>query len=172
MRSPLKGFLPAVPLRPTRDSQRFRFWLCSVQFDLAAWCTPQSLTRQWNAHRGAWLCRGMNTAESDSSVGSTLWSSTPQCDAHCGVFWEIWCSWLRDVMHTAVHDFHSGIHTAELDSSVGSTPRSLTPQWDGHREAQLHGGMHTAESSASNILFFRVNYVFQLRFASEVKKVP
>ena len=75
-------------------------------------------------------------------------------------------------MHTAVLDFHSGIHTAELDSLVGSTPRSLTPQWDGHREAQLHGGMHTTESSASNILFFRVNYVFQLRFASEVKKVP
>ena len=64
------------------------------------------------------------------------------------------------------------MHTAELDSAVECTPRSLTLPWDGQRVEQLHGGMHTAESSASNILFFRVNYVFQLRFASEVKKVP
>ena len=47
-------------------------------------------------------------------------------DAHCKVFWEIWCSWLCGV-----------IHTTELDSAKGCTLRSLTPPWDAHRGAWL-----------------------------------
>ena len=45
MCSPLKGFLLIVPLKATRDSQRFQFWLCSVQFDSAVWCTLRSFLK-------------------------------------------------------------------------------------------------------------------------------
>ena len=60
MCSPLKGFLLIVPLKATRDSQRFRFWLRGVQFDSEVWCTPWSLTPQCNAHCGdffKWIAR-------------------------------------------------------------------------------------------------------------------
>ena len=76
----------------------------------------------------------MHTPESDSAVWITLQSSTPRCDAHSRVFWEILCSWLRGV-----------IHTADLDSKLWSTPQSLTPWLDAHRGAWLCGRMHTAE---------------------------
>ena len=133
-----------------------------MQLDFTVWCTPQSLTPQWDAQRGAWICSGMNTAESDYMVGSTLWSSTLQCDAHCRVFWEIWCSWLRGVMNSAHCGtwLQSGIHTAELDSAVGSTLRSLT-QW---RDA--HWGVKRIKYLVFS--FLCVNYVFQQRFTSEV----
>ena len=36
---PQKGILLIVPLKATRDSQRFWFWLRCVQFDSAVWCT-------------------------------------------------------------------------------------------------------------------------------------
>ena len=67
----LKEFLLIVPLKATRNSQRFWFWLIGVQFDSAVWCTPQSLTQQWDAHRGAWLSSRKHTAELDSVVWCT-----------------------------------------------------------------------------------------------------
>ena len=102
MCKPLKGFLLIVPLKATRDSQRFWFWLRSVQFDSgcdahcrawlqgmmhtasAVWCTPQSLTLRWDEHRRAWLCTMMHTAE---------------------FFREIWVTWLRGVHHTVESDY-------------------------------------------------------------------
>ena len=42
MCSPLKGILLIVPLKATIDSQRFRFWLCGVQFDSTVCITPGS----------------------------------------------------------------------------------------------------------------------------------
>ena len=87
MCSPLKGFLPTVPLRPTRDSQKFWFWLRSVQFDSAV-C---SLTPRCDTHRGAWLRGGMHNEELNSAVWCTPWSFlsnlvqlTPRWDAHRG----------------------------------------------------------------------------------------
>ena len=98
-----------------------------------------------------WLSGMMHTAELDSAVGSTQQSSTPQCDAHCGVFWEIWCSW-------------------ESSSAVGCTLWSFTPQRDAHCGAWL--------SSASNICFFFVfscSLLLSTTFykkMSDVKKIP
>ena len=37
-----KGFLLIVPIKATRDSQRFLFWLCIVQFDSAVHHTAES----------------------------------------------------------------------------------------------------------------------------------
>ena len=52
MCSSLKGFLPSVPLRPTRGSNWFRFWLRSVQFDSAVGgCTPRSFLKIWISQR-------------------------------------------------------------------------------------------------------------------------
>ena len=110
----IKGFLLIVPLRATRDSQRFRFWLCGVQFDSAVWCTPRSLTDfavqctprkfseiliswltewslspQWDAQSGTWLCSGMHTSELFEkflSLDSLVWC-TPRS------FLKIWISW-------------------------------------------------------------------------------
>ena len=139
MWSSLKEFLLNFYLKVTRNSQRFWFWPCSVQFDSAVWCTPRSLTPRHDAHSGAWLCGMMHTVEFfekfgalDSSEWCKLWSLTPRCDSHCGV-WEmrnfdhltpqcaslcgIWLQhwvWLRGVMHTA-----------DSDSAVGCTPWSV-----------------------------------------------
>ena len=56
MCSPQKGFLLIVPLKATRDSQRFWIWLRGVmhtaELDSAVGSTPRSLTPQWDAHRG------------------------------------------------------------------------------------------------------------------------
>ena len=137
-----KGFLCTVPLKPSRDSQRFRIWLRSVQFDSAVLCTLRSSTLRWDAHQGAWLRSGMLTAESDSEVGSTPRSLTPRCDAHSGFFWEIWCSWLHGVMHTG-----------ELNSMEGCTPQS-----------QLH--------QISCFFVFITSFNNVLQKTSELKKVP
>ena len=71
MCSPPKGFLPTVPLRPTRDSH----------FDSLMSCTPRSflrnlvqLTLLCDAHCGAWLPSGKHIAERQSL--------TPWWDAH------------------------------------------------------------------------------------------
>ena len=79
------GFILIVPLKATRDSQRFWFWLRGVHFYSAVWCPPQSLTPRYDAHRGAWLHRGMHTAELDSAVWCTPQSLIPRCASHCGV---------------------------------------------------------------------------------------
>ena len=75
---------------------RCAIWLRRVmhteELDSAEGCTLQSLTPQWNAHRGAfweilitWLPGVMHTAELDSTVGCTPGSLTSQWDAHRGV---------------------------------------------------------------------------------------
>ena len=104
MCSPLKGFRLIVPLKATRDSQRFRLWLHSVQFDSEVWCTLPKLTQWWEAHRGAWLRGGIHTAE----VFEKFDHLTPRCDAHHGAW------------------FRGGMHTAQLDSAVGCKLRSQT----------------------------------------------
>ena len=63
----LKEFLLIVPLKATRDSKRFRFWLLGVmhtaESDSVVWCTLRRLTLQDDAHCGAWLRGGMHTVE-------------------------------------------------------------------------------------------------------------
>ena len=102
---------PFKTLNATKDQQNFRIWLLSVQFDSVVGCTPRSLTpwHDGDAHCRAWLFGVMHIA-------------------HHTVFWEIWSTWLRGVMHTA-----------ELDSAVWCTTRSfwkimehLTSQCDAH----------------------------------------
>ena len=110
MHLPLKGFLPIVPLKATRDSHRFWFWLCGVQFDSAVWGTQRSLTLRYDAHREAWLPGVQHTAELDFAVGSTQRSLTLQC-----------------------------VHTAELESAVGSQNKDriffyMWCQWQSKRK--------------------------------------
>ena len=141
-----------VPLKATRDSQRFWCWLRGVHFDSAMWCTPRSLTPGWDAHRGGWSylrilvqltppCAAHrevffgNFGLLDSAVWSTPRSLTPRSDAHRGV-------WIRGVIHTGESDstmgcipwvfwkifinwLSGGMHTAELDSVVCISLRSL-----------------------------------------------
>ena len=54
--SPIKGFYLIVPLGATRDRQSFLSWL-------HVWCTPQSLTKGYDAHPRVWLHGGMHTTE-------------------------------------------------------------------------------------------------------------
>ena len=49
------------------------------------------------------------------------------------------------------------LRCVQFDSPVWCTPRSQAPQY-----------VHTTESNASNILFFRIRYVFQRRFTKNV----
>ena len=75
----------------------------------------------------------MHTLESHSAVWCPPRSSTPQRDAHRGV-------WLHCEMHTA--EF---LNFWSLDSAVGCTPRSLTLRYDAHHGAWLCSMMHTTE---------------------------
>ena len=102
MCSPLKGFLLIVPLKASRDSQRFRFWLRGVHFDSAVCCRPRSLTLRCVADRGVfqqslitWLRGVLQTAELDSAVCCTPRSLTPRCVANRGVFQQSLITWLR-----------------------------------------------------------------------------
>ena len=78
-----KRISPYCPFKSnySTDSQRFQFWLHSVQFESVVWCTPQSLTLRRDAHAELfetyWLL--------DSAVGCTMHSLTYPWDAHCGV---------------------------------------------------------------------------------------
>ena len=179
MHLPLKGFLPIVPLKATRDSHRFWFWLRGVQFDSAVWCTQRSLTLRYDAHREAWLPGVQHNVELDSAVGSTPRSLTPWWDAHrrfrliqkcfflcfrtCYVFRDFYsavgCT-LRSFWRTVHHltpqcDAHRrawlpGVqHTAESDSAVCCTLRSLTPRWDAHCGAFKN--LNMSEKSTPNL---------------------
>ena len=157
MCSLLKWFLLIVSLKASRDSQRFRFWLRGVHFDSEVWCTPQSLTLQYDAHRGAWLHGGMHTTE-----GCTPRSLTPRYDAHSR-------AWLRGVMHTA--EFYEKL--GSLDSTVWCTLRSLTLWYDANRRVWLRVVQHTAESDYFENVRFRIHYVFNYIYwkTFKVKKI-
>ena len=78
------------------------------------------------------------------------------------------------MMHTAELDSSVGstlrsltlgvMHTGELDLAVGCTQRSLT-----HCGVKFHSVHQTAESSASNISFFRF-FVFVTSFNDTLQK--
>ena len=114
------------------------------------WCTPQSLTPRWEAHRGAWLisislgitkiyifltldqnrhlvrywlCGVLPTMESDSAVWCTLLSLTTLRYAHHGVW--LW----------------GGKYTTRSTSAVGCTLHSFSKNYD-----QL---MNTTESDST-----------------------
>ena len=109
---PLKVFLLIVPLKVTRDSQRFWFLLWGVYFNSAVCITPQSLTLQYNALRRAWLCGGMHTAELDYMVWCTPWSLTQPCDAHLHNLesrLHTFRVWLSGKHYTAESDFFKNI---------------------------------------------------------------
>ena len=103
MCSPLKGFFKFFPLKASRDSQRFRFWLRGVQFNSAVGCTPRSLALRYDAHRRVFKDIFLH----DSVLWCPPRSLTPRRDAHLRVG-------LRRMMHTA-----------ELDSTVWCKPRSF-----------------------------------------------
>ena len=86
-----KRGLLIFPLEASRDQRNFRFWL-------------------WGVH---------HTVDLDSSVWCIL--QTPRYDAHSRVFWEIWVTWLRRVMHTT-----------KLDSTEGCNSQSLTLWYASH----------------------------------------
>ena len=144
MCSPQKRFLLIVPLKATRDSQRFWFWLRSVH---------RTTESRYDAHHGVfwkiwvtWL-RGMHHREiaivkcwikTDTLqvIDSAVWFTPVWLLVWCRLrsFFIYFFSWLRDVMHTA-----------KSDSWVWCTPLSLTPRYDAHRRAWLCSMMHTAE---------------------------
>ena len=59
-----------------------KFW----SLNSVVWGTPRSLTPQWDAHRGAWLCRMIHTEESDFAGWCTPQRQTLRRDAHRGAF--------------------------------------------------------------------------------------
>ena len=84
------------------------------------WCTPWSLTPQWDAHGGAWLRGMMHTAELDSVVCCTLLSFlrnlghlTPLCDAKSRSLTLQYNGhqevWIRSVHHTAELDYFENV---------------------------------------------------------------
>ena len=97
MFSPVKGFLLTVPLKATRDKQRFWFWLLGAQFVSSLWYTLGtlrcavslfvvihtgeidsavcSLSLHCDKHRGDWLC----VEQFVSSLWYTLGRLTMRC---------------------------------------------------------------------------------------------
>ena len=71
-----KRFLLIVPLKATRDKQRFQFWLTTPE---NIW---EKLTPRCDAHRGDWLSGVMHTMEIDLAMWCTLRRLTPRWDAH------------------------------------------------------------------------------------------
>ena len=89
MCSPLKGFIPTIPWKATRDQRNFLFWLRSVQIDSAVWWTQWNLTQRYDAQRGAWFKGVMHTVEFfEKALDSPVWcipqSLTPRWEAHSG----------------------------------------------------------------------------------------
>ena len=139
MCSPLKVFFLVVPLKATKDKQRFRFYSTVCNLSLrrdAPWgdclhgvihtleivsavrCTTWRLSLRRDAPWGDCLREVIHTLEIVSAV-----LCTPRRLLRYDVldFWEIWNNWLRGVHHIA-----------EIDLAVRCTPRRLSPQRDVH----------------------------------------
>ena len=110
-----KRFLLIVPLKATRDKQRFHFWLRGVQCFSAVWCTLGRLSLRSAAHYGDCLRKVMDTRSFSRYCVHDSWEYlgklTPRCDAHRG-------DWLSGVMYTA-----------EIVSAEWSAPRGFWKIW-------------------------------------------
>ena len=131
MFSPVKGFLLTVPLKATRDKQRFWFWLLGAQFVSSLWYTLGRLTLRCAVS----LFVVIHTGEIDSFVCSL----SLRCDKHhgdllCGVQFVslLWYTPGRLTLRCAVCLFVV-IHTGEIDSAVEGILRSFYKIWISRR---------------------------------------
>ena len=102
----LRGMMHTAELDSAlRCTPQIFFENCS-SLDSAVWCTLQSLTLRWDAHRGACLRSVMHPLESESDS-----AVSPRWDAHCGAFLKIRISrWIGNRVRKYVSLFVRGLY--------------------------------------------------------------
>ena len=117
----LDSVVRCTPQRFLRNLKHLN-WRCDALrgADPLVGSPPWSLTPLWEAHRRAWLCGVMQTANRGDWLRRCL---TPQWDAYREVFKKIF------FMHTSLCGM---MHIAESDSSVWCPLWRRTPPYDAH----------------------------------------